>query len=233
MTQSDREATASDLIAALSVRRQQPTGEYQRPKSVHKIPVNNVRLDGALCPPEAVQQYEGQPLCIVLDENAQRAGEAAIFTSVEDAAEQTGAILPTLSTGEAAAPNRTQLANFSGRAFFGMVDLFEDTNFAGRQWTFYTEWGAIPDFRRVYPTLWWATNIDNMVSSMDVNVSVAAGLGRHAFVALCSDVGYAGSQIWISSSFSYPPDTGGGQVSDLGRWGFSDTASSLYYGFYS
>jgi hypothetical protein len=155
-------------------------------------------------------------------------------TKPEDATEADSSIAVASGSKRAnqsvASATTADVALAAGGTWYGYVDLFEHANYQGAQWSFYPEWGAIPDFRRVYPTAWWTTDINDRVSSVDVNIWFGPPQ-RVAWVWLFSEVGYWGDGLATSSSYSYPPETGAGMRANLADVGFNDRASSLMYTF--
>jgi hypothetical protein len=165
----------------------------------------------------------------VIDEEAQRSGEVAVFTNEDEARAAMGAELvaePDISDQEIGVESTALTAQVT---LGGYVNLHEHIDYGGATWAFYPSWGAIPDFRRVYPTLWWFTNINDRVSSIDVNVN-ADPPGTVAWVILYRDINFGGDQLWTSSSYSYD-DGGGGMRRNLVSIGWNDAASSLRYGY--
>lgn len=110
----------------------------------------------------------------------------------------------------------------------GYVNLHEHVNFGGAQWTFWADWGTIRDFTRVYCWLWFCTNINDRVSSVDVNINYKDGtIPQQAFVVLFQDVQLGGASINLHSTTVTP--AGPGMFDDLGLFGFNDLASSMRY----
>lgn len=212
---------------------QRPTSDYQKPSNIHRVPRSSmIRLNGERVAANQVQRFDGQPLYYVLDKDAHETGEVTIFTQARDAQQYAAVSFvdasPTENTADVGVP-LSGAPSLASVTLNGYVELFQHINYSGSAWTFYPSWGAIPDFSKVYPTLWWHTNIEDRVSSMDVNVH-ADPPGTVAWVILYADRNFGGSQLWTSSHYSYD-DRGGGMRKDLGSIGWNDLASSLRYGY--
>jgi len=109
----------------------------------------------------------------------------------------------------------------------GYVTLHEHVNYGGAAWTFWADWGTIRDFRSVFCFLWWCQNIDNQVSSVDVNIDyIDPAIPQMAYVILFANPNLGGAQLWLWSG-SAPG--GPGLYPDLGIYGWNDVASSMRY----
>jgi hypothetical protein len=200
---------------------------YEQPQFVRRTPRKGIRLDSERTEPSTVLRLTDRPLHYVIDKESTERDEVAIFTRLEDAQAHAGA---TLARGPGGSSDESALASSSQVTFSGYVELFEHINYQGANWTFWTNWGPIPDFTRVYPTLWWSTNINDRVSSINVDVA-ADPPGTIAWAVLFTDIFFGGDSLWTSSSYSYPPETGGGMRANLVDVGWNDRASSLAYGY--
>jgi hypothetical protein len=233
-TNSGEAATLAELLEALKLRERslpRPVDEYEPAPYVHRVGRHRILLDGESSPPSSVQRFDGQPLYYVLDRDARDGGKVKVFTRQEDLLEYTQAasMLPYGHAELNERIGRSSQALTQDVTFYGYVDLFEHIDYVGARWRFHPNWGAIPDFTRVYPTLWWSTNINDKVSSMDVNVK-ADPPGTIAWVVLFDDINFGGNQLWTSDSESYD-DGGGGLRRNFVNIGWNDIASSLAYGY--
>jgi hypothetical protein len=94
----------------------------------------------------------------------------------------------------------------------GSVVLYDNADFEWPRWFFTQSWGDIPNFTCVYPTLWWCTNINDRVRSIENNA-------LSNFTVFFEHVNFGGSQLWVTE----------GIVSDLSMIGWSDRISSMAY----
>jgi hypothetical protein len=196
---------------------------YERPRMVHKIPRGTFRLEGERCKPKMVQKFDGKPLYWVLDQTALEGGEASVFISPDSAKafrESLPKVLEEAPLNKNLVNESTQLS--AGIVLGGEVILYEDANRRGAAWKFYPSWGNIPDFTRVYPTLWWTTNINDRVSS--IYTSITSNTSTPAWTILHEHINFEGSQFWIEESYGL-----GFVEKDLDFWGWNDRASSMSY----
>jgi hypothetical protein len=228
---SENSTTIQELLAALKDLRSEPrlSAEFDPPKYVHRIPQRPTVINGTKCRPRDIRDFDGMPLYYVLDESVSGTPEAvAVFSDLEKLRNAVGAVyLP--GVDEEAKPGSRAAAAAERTTLGGYVDLYEHKNFGGAKWTFWASWGPISNFTRVYPTLWWTSDINDLVSSMDANVN-ANPVGTVAWSVLYEHIDFRGEQLWTSNREFYPPDTGGGVRSYLGDiW--NDRASSLAHGY--
>jgi hypothetical protein len=109
----------------------------------------------------------------------------------------------------------------------GYVTLHEHVDYGGGAWTFWADWGTIRDFRSVFCFLWWCQNIDDRVSSADVNISYIDGTIPYLpYVILFENINLVGAQLWLWSGNA---PGGPGLYPDLGIYGWNDVASSMRY----
>jgi hypothetical protein len=204
---------------------------YERPQMVHKVPRQMIRLDGDRCQPSIVQRFDGKPLYYILDRTAFESGEVSVFTRPEYAQQFRGGTVKA-SENASSADKETRVVSSqaltSGVKLGGYVVLHERINYGGAGWLFWASWGNIPDFRSVYPTLWWSTNINDRVSSVDTNIK-ANPVGVKPWTVLYQHINFQGAQLWISNDDVQFFQEGPGLVRDLQLIGFNDVASSMSY----
>lgn len=204
----------------------QPALGYERPRLVHKVPKRAIRLDGEIANPHVVQKFDGKPLYYVLDKTAFGGGEVSVFSTVEQAKQYRQ-----LGEGSKQAESSIKADGQAGLApgtTGGYVTLHEHIDYGGAAWTFWANWGSIPDFRKVFPVLWWTTNINDRVSSIDTNI-VANPAGTIVWTVLYQHINFQGSQLWISNADIQWFEEGPGLVRDLSIVGWNDVASSMSY----
>lgn len=200
---------------------------YERPRMVHKVPRRPIRLEGDRCQSRIVQRFDGHPLYWVLDKNALEGGEISVFTRPDTAKLFRDTLF---MASEEILSNKNEISEsgqvltegfMSGGYFFGgYVDLYEHINYQGVRWTFWASWGNIPDFTKVFPTLWWTSNINDRVSSVDSNIK-ANPPGTLPWTVLYEHINFEGSQLWIPNGL--------GLVDSLVDYGWNDIASSMSY----
>jgi hypothetical protein len=203
-------------LGALSVSRPRSPGSNARLGTAQV----GVTLDGSKIDARRVALHPGPLDFIVGSDDGLHA-----FSAFEPFSEFVTATLDSVETSSRAVSPVGQAAGGTGGTY-GNLKLYKDVNMRGAVWQFDAQWGAQLDFRHVFKVLWWDTNINDMVSSVD-----AGGLNGlnqpSAFVCLCSDMNLAGSRLWCWSLHS-----GGrapGYYEDLGKYGWNDVASSMFF----
>lgn len=215
--------------------------ESKAESCVHKIPSIRLLLDGKRAAPEAVKDFDGKPLYYILDEIAQNGDSLQVFSDQIKAMKHLAELSKGEQTSGSAKANKARTINLNtgstrqeiADAIGGAVFLWEHINFSGNQWRFGVGTtsgtnfghspgdGNIPDFRRVFPTLWWSQNINDKVSSVWNASEVWAYLRpRKSYAILHQHVNFQGSQLWVPQRASFP---------DLRQYGWNDVASSLSY----
>ncbi|WP_028045799.1 hypothetical protein [Cellulomonas sp. URHE0023] len=190
-----------------------------------KVPQVDVELDGVKADPRKIALHPGP-----LDYVVSRDGETLhAFSSFEPYSEF---LLDLVSDfpEELAAAKRAPAVNpaASSGGAFGYMNLYADPNLRGSRWRFDTQWGAIPDFRRVFPVLWWYTNINDQVTSVDLS-ELSSINNPSAFCVLCSDINMGGSRLSCWSLHVEADSPWPGSYPDLRRYGWDDIASSMFY----
>jgi hypothetical protein len=227
MNRHTNELVGAAFVAGTGFAEGSPTSQalrYERPRLAHKLPKRSIRLDGEIAKPRAVQAFDGMPLYYILDKAAFGGGEIAVFST----ADQAGQYRERSSNKVELSDHRAAQVNLDAANTGGYVTLHENADYGGASWTFWARWGNIPDFRKVFPVLWWTTNINDRVSSVDTNI-VANPAGTKVWTVLYQHINFEGSQLWISNDDLQWFEEGPGLVRDLGILGWNDIASSMSY----
>lgn len=238
-----------DAVRA-AMKRHRSNDSRRHAEGIITAPRIRVELDGKVVESRDFVYRSGPNLCYVVTPDTSRDETLRVFTNPDGAAEYVADTFTRLaqnsydtatkvdsrvrSRGNRPAADGSELATTSQaltKGYHGLVggyvDLYEHVGFTGAKWYFDVGWGTIRDFRKVYPTLWWHTNIDNKVSSVDVNIAYADGnIRENAYVILFEEPNLRGSQLWLWSGAA---QIGPGMYDDLGVYGWNDVASSMRY----
>jgi hypothetical protein len=185
------------------------------------IPQVDTTLDGEPIDPRQLVLHPG-PLDFVVSEEA--GGPLRAFSRFEPFADHMTSLVDGSPQSRADARTVPQPALSNG--VYGYLNLFRDANYGGTRWTFQADWGPINDFRRVFCVLWWCQDINDRISSAQLEVSSLTQPA--AWVVLCSDINLGGNRMWLSSVHAEHTDAPG-YYPDLGMYGWSDVASSMFY----
>jgi hypothetical protein len=179
------------------------------PRSIPPIPRMPITLDGTRTAPETVVDVKDQTLRYFWDRRVQEEGVLPVFTTSHAAEAYWN------SASESPASARQQDIGVSRQAISvrdGTVALYEHIDFGGWRWFFAQNWGDIPDFTCVYPTVFWCNNINDRVSCIENNTTTT-------FLVLHEHINFAGARLFMASDFA----------PDLTLIGWNDRISSMSY----
>jgi hypothetical protein len=193
----------------------------------HQIPSINIMIDGVQTDPEKIKEFDGTPLYYVADDHTINDKVLNVFTSVNLKEKYFSNI------GQSTNNNNGIEMREHGPELGGYVELSEHKDYGGARWFFDVRWGNIPKFSCVYPTLWWCTNINDKVSSVDTNVKklhspfpghidpATGTVVPYPKTILYEHENYGGSQLTLINAVGLYPH--------LGNYGWNDRASSMSY----
>jgi hypothetical protein len=211
-----------------------------RPERRPKIPQLPVLLDGRSVEPSDLAKYPSSPLKYVVSPDTYKDGALRVFLRPEVADEYIADVRERFQRPQFVArevrPESEEVGRSATRivprrGYYGdvggYVNLYEDINYGGSEWTFWARWGSQRDFRSVFCVLWWCSNISDRVSSVDTNISYLDGTIPHIpYTILFENINLGGQQLWL---FNGMGTNGPGLYEDLGLFGWDDVASSMRY----